>query len=311
MVRRLLILLPTVLLGVAPGKPDAVPTDRAPSPAAPVATNRAALPTPAQMERLARTDPVAFLENCLRHYRFHVGQKPEIAAAAVGVSGQALGGSLWDMTATVLAGSFQVNGYTLTMQKQESINGRPRPREVIEVAYRERPHSVFMRWLEGAGRAERALYVEGENDGKLLARPKSALARRIVGDVYPVDVDGPDAAQAGRYSMKEFGLRQAAERTLAFAKADLARGEVRIEYQGVKNVKEAGNRPCHALHFIYSKPQRDDCTDAMVYIDTETWLQVGSVLRKADGGLVAAYYFRGIRLNPEFKPTQFQPAALK
>src|SRR5436190_8787465 len=179
MVRRLLILLPFVLLGVAPGQPNPVPTDRASSSAAPVATNSAALPTPAQMERLARTDPIAFLENCLRHYRFHVRQKPEVAAAAIGVSGKVLGGgSHWDMTATVLAGSFQVDGYTLTMQKQESINGRLRPHEVIEVAFRERPHSVFMRWLEGAGRAERALYVEGENNGKLLARPKSGLARR-------------------------------------------------------------------------------------------------------------------------------------
>src|SRR5262245_31923320 len=38
-------------------------------PAAAVIADKDALPDGAEMEKLARTDPLAFLENCLRRYR--------------------------------------------------------------------------------------------------------------------------------------------------------------------------------------------------------------------------------------------------
>jgi hypothetical protein len=47
-----------------------------------------------------------------------------------------------------------------------------------------------------------------------------------------------------------------------------------------------------------------------VYIDKDTWLQIGSVLKDKDGKLLGEYIFRDIRLNPTFKPEQFQKAAL-
>jgi hypothetical protein len=310
-VRRFWILLPSISLLLAPDRPDRPPTAQ-PADAPPVTAGgpSAALPTAAEMERLAKKDPVAFMEACLRRYRLHVVQRPDIAASVVGV-GQALPGQAWAASAALLAGSFEVTGYRMIMQKQEAIDGKLAPLEIVEVFFRERPHSVALCWLEGARRAERALYVQGENNDKLLVRPKGALARRIVGDVLPIDPEGTEARSAGRYSVKEYGLRKAAERALAFCKSDLARGMVRVEYRGIHKIKDAGNRPCYVLHFDYAKPQRDDCMELILYFDTETWLQVGSVLKRADGSLVGAYYFRDIRLNPEFSRQQFQPAFLK
>src|SRR5205807_1657314 len=86
------------------------------------------LPNNARMEVLAKENPVAFLENCLIRY------------------------------------DREVKGYSLTMQKQERIDGKLEKKEIIEVHYREGPaqdgHSVFMRWKEGARLAARALYVD-------------------------------------------------------------------------------------------------------------------------------------------------------
>ena len=48
-----------------------------------------------------------------------------------------------------------------------------------------------------------------------------------------------------------------------------------------------------------------------IYIDKETWLQVGTVLKGDGGKLVGEYFFRDLKLNPEFKPDQFLRAALK
>src|SRR5439155_19818648 len=121
---RLLVCLPLCLC-MAPDYADSPGGDR---PARSVESFRddgAALPRDADMERLAREKPIGFLENCLRKY------------------------------------AREVKGYRVVLQKQELIKGRLEPTEVIDVKFHEKPHSVYFNWLEGARKAERALYVEG------------------------------------------------------------------------------------------------------------------------------------------------------
>jgi hypothetical protein len=241
----------------------------------PVRDDGRPLPSNAVMEQLARKDPVAFLENCVRRY------------------------------------NRDVKGYTLTFQKQERIGGQLQPREVIEVAFRDKPHSVFFNWQEGARKAERALYVEGENDGKLLARPNGGVARLVAGDVVKREVNGSEASQSGRYTLDQFGLKKAAKRALDAWKAAKEKGELKVEYLGVKDLKEAGDRPCWVLKRTNKRPERDGVMENELYIDTQNWLQIGSVLKDDRDRVIGAYYFRDIRLNPEFKEDQFTRAALK
>jgi len=226
------------------------------------------------MERLAREDPIAFLEQCLDHYQR------------------------------------EVKGYHCILQKQERIAGRLQPRETIEVYFREDPHSVLMRWQHGARKAEGALFVLGENNGKMLARPNGSLARRIVGDVVERDVDGADARQSGRYTLNQFGIRKGTERTLAAWKASRQRGKLQVEYLGEQVVKEAGDRPCYKLRRTYEAPEADGVTELTIYMDKETLLQVGSVLKGESGQLIGEYFWRDIQLNPALSPGQFDRDAL-
>jgi outer membrane lipoprotein-sorting protein len=48
-----------------------------------------------------------------------------------------------------------------------------------------------------------------------------------------------------------------------------------------------------------------------MYVDKETWLQVGSVLKGEEGQLIGEYFFRDVKLNPRFKPGTFTRDALK
>jgi hypothetical protein len=202
----------------------------------------------------------------------------------------------------------QIQGYSAILRKQERIGGKLQPSEEIEVFFREQPFSVFMHWLRGQRKADRALYVEGENDGKMLAHPTGVAGAFI--KVVSRDPEGEDARQSGRYSLKEFGLKKAAERTLRDWKAARDRGDFHVEYLGVRKVREAGDRPCYTLRRTCSKPEKEGLVEVTIYIDTETWLQVGSVLKAEDNKLIGEYMFRDIRLNPKFKPNQFQRAAL-
>ena len=58
------------------------------------------------------------------------------------------------------------------------------------------------------------------------------------------------------------------------------------------------------------KPGAGRHQEVVVSIDTETWLQVGTVLKDEKGKLLGSYYFRDVKLNPTFKKGQFQRRAM-
>jgi hypothetical protein len=201
-----------------------------------------------------------------------------------------------------------VKGYSAILQKQERIGGRLQPTEEVEVHFREKPFSVFMHWQRGQRKADTALYVEGENDGKVLVHP-AGVAGALV-KVVTRDPEGEDARQSGRYTLKEFGIKKGTQRVLKAWKAAKEKGILKVEYLGVRKVREAGDKLCYTLRRTCTEPEDDGISEMTYYFDKETWLQVGSVLKKEDGKLIGEYMFREIQLNPEFKANQFQAAAV-
>jgi len=197
-------------------------------------------------------------------------------------------------------------GYKVLLRKQERIDGVMQPLERIEVWFKDEPHSVFFKWLEGKRKADRVLYVQGENQDRMLALPTI----RIVG-VVSRELDSPDAKASGRYSIAEFGLKKALQRVLYHWKKAREANALHVAYEGVHRVPELGGRTCYKLHRTrFARPEDGGVTDLTLYFDTETLLQVGSVLKGPDGELVAQYFFRDIQLNPTFDPKQFTRAAL-
>jgi hypothetical protein len=222
---------------------------------------------------LPARDPIEFLQTCLKRY-----------------DGQG------------------IQGYRAAFQKQERIDGQLHPPEVIEVCFRARPYSVFMHWLQGARRASSVLYVEGANGGKMLVHPTGLVG--VLKKVVALDPEGQEARQAGRYSVKDYGLRRTLERTLTDWKAARARGIVRLEYLGVEKVPATGDRECYALRASFAQPQEDGIVQTTAWIDKETWFQVGTLVRGQGGALIGEYMYRDIQINPQFPPDQFEPAAL-
>lgn len=124
------------LYGLTRGYFESIP-EHPQEPESPVLDTATALPSPDQLESLARTDPVAFLRTCLLRYRK------------------------------------EVHGYQCTLLKSERLNGKLGPVETIAASFREEPFSVLLAWKSSsAGMADRALYVAGQNGGKALARGK-------------------------------------------------------------------------------------------------------------------------------------------
>lgn len=270
--RRLLLTLPLCLV-VAPDPRAAIPPVRFVTPE--VEPTLAETPLPTDLGELARRDPLAALEASLRRY------------------------------------AAEVHGYRTVLRKQEWLAGRLGPVEVIDVWFREQPFGVLMRWrTDSAGKADRALYVAGANEDLMLAHPKRALARALAGPLVERDPDGPEAQQSSRYSLREFGLRKGAERTLVAWRHGRRPGRLQAEYLGVRPVAELDGRPCHLLRQVCDPPAEDAIVTVEVALDAETWLQTGTVLTAAGGRLVGSYHFRDLALNPSFPPDLFAPASV-
>jgi hypothetical protein len=245
------------------------------------ATKTARLPHPdsepavldaAAMRELAKTDPVAFVSRVIERY------------------------------------DREVKSYTCTLEKQERVGGKLKPVEVVQCWFREKPFSVRMDWKKGASKAQKTAYVEGENGGKLLALPTGLAA--LVG-VVARDPVGDEAKSTSRYPVTEFGIQVGTHRTLAAWKEARKRGDLKVEFNGVKKLKELDDRPAWELKRVgYKKPEDDGILEATLYFDVENWLQVGSMMTGEDGKLIGKYYFRDLKLNPEIDGEAFSREAL-
>lgn len=205
----------------------------------------------------------------------------------------------------------EIRGYKGTLVKQERVQGKtqPNPPEVVKFEFKENPHSVYMKWVEGAFDAAAVVYVKGENQDKMMARPNNKFLSLIVWEEPP---NSPKAKRSGRYTIDEFGIKIGLERVLKTWRQRQADNELHVQYEGVFFVDKAGNRPCYKIHRTkFERPEDDGVFDVIVYIDTETWLQVGSILRDQKGQLIGEYFFRDLQLNPEFPPGYFNREMLK
>jgi hypothetical protein len=272
------VLFLTLCLLIGPDRPeparDQFLVGEAPIPAAPVTTE--AIPSAERFEELAKTDALACFRAAVSRYHRDVPV-----------------------------------GYTATMRKHERIGGRMYAAENIEIAYRNEPHAVLMKWIsEPAGQADRVLYVEGANDNKLVCRPKSALARAVAGSMVLSDPDGRDAKGGGRVSVPESGLLKATERIISAWGQAKDEDKLQVEYLGIEAVKELDGRKCHMFRRTVEPPEAEELKTVVIGLDTETWFQVVNILTDTKGKPIASYYFKDIKIVDDFPAGTFEKTAV-
>lgn len=289
-----------------------------PPPEAPVFDDKGgALSTQQQFEKLAETDPVKLLAECLTRYQREVK-----------------------------------GGMHATLHKQERVRGEPKhpdmpPREIIDLwvhgdvpdAEGKTATEVQMKWKEGAksflgSEIRGTLFskkpkAEGGFDGKVVTWRPNATFQKLSGAVDP---NSDLAKSQSRYCIRDAGLYCTMFRTHEAWKARQVAGELRTEFLGKKMVEQIG-RECLVVKRVCPRIELDSFeigkhastdpkvvavqghTEVTIFIDAERWLQVGSELYRTepDGTrvLVGAYYFRDVELNPAFPPDTFTPEGLK
>lgn len=193
-----------------------------------------------------------------------------------------------------------VQDYTCLLIKQERINGRMPPLNVMEMKVRTQPFSVYLRWIQPRTEAgQEVCYVAGRNDGKMRVHAKGLLG--TVGFIS-LDPNDPRARQSSRRSITEAGIGNMIER---FARAWEEERRTNMTTQVNVAEYEYNHRRCTRVetihptnpdgHFLY---YRD-----VIFFDKETHLPIRLEFydwpRQAgdSGQLVEVYSFANMRLN--------------
>lgn len=228
---------------------------------------------PADMEELARTDPIAFLDSAIARY------------------------------------DREVQGYRVLLVKQERIKGKLHPEDQIACSFREKPFSVLMEWKQGIRLARRSLYVEGANRNRIVAQ---LTGWRALAGLVTCDPHDEDARANSRYPITEFGLRMACRRTLKAWQSARERGQLNITFLGTKKIPELGGRLCWVFRRSETTGHNPEGITRSTYcFDTTTWLQLATVLHDDKDQLIARYHFRDLELNPTFDKDTFTREAMK
>jgi len=195
----------------------------------------------------------------------------------------------------------RVRDYSGTFYKQERINGKLKKTEQISIMFREKPFSIFMHWQKNAARIDKMLYVEGQNDNKMVVHPTGFFSWF---KSVKKDPTGKDAKKASLRSCDKFGFHRSMDSLLDIYKTANNKGDLKFKYLGRTKID---NRPCIAIERILPKNKGYPNARMVIEIDLEYLLPVSIASYNWDNQLLAKYIFHNLKFNNGFTNAKFTP----
>lgn len=227
-----------------------------------------------ERQRLAASDPLAFLKTCRQHYFEHVAD------------------------------------YRCLFTKRERIRGKLSDEQRIDIRYRESPYSVDMRWISSPRRANRVSYVAGRwvDGGRELAliEPSGVLGMLVPGGVRR-DIHGEEVMAESRRSIDQFGFRNSLDLIIKYCEKAKGDPAFSLRYLGEGSLDD---RPSYVFerrlpYTVEGGPYPDRVL--LVYIDHE-WLVPTGCLAYADHQrqeLLGSYLLTDVQFNTGLTGTDF------
>lgn len=216
-----------------------------------------------------------------------------------------------------------VRDFSCLLIRRERINGYLRDYEYVWTRVRMRrsdgsrpavPLSVYMEFLKPAQyRGRKVLYVEGQNEGKMLVRNGGRRFSYVTLRIRP---DSETAMAESRYPITELSLDTVARRMIEKAEADM-RADPAGENTNVTFYVNArvNDRPCTHIRVVH--PQRDENLNfhvADVYVDDELHVPIRvegydwPADPDAEPVLLEEYTFTHLQLNLGLTDADFDPS---
>lgn len=200
-----------------------------------------------------------------------------------------------------------MDAYRLVFYRQERAGLPPRlgPLEKIVASFRREPFSVRFEWPDEDMPYYESVYVQGQNDNKLVIRERKGVFLFVPPQVRVIDVMFPVKIGKAKNPITDFGLARIVERTLLpFDDPDI-RAVMTVAYQGVTPLDSTG---AAAHHLRIERPQIKSMiyTRQDFYIDAQTLLPAGTDLYLPGDTLDVRYRYTEIRTDVHWTDADFR-----
>ena len=197
-----------------------------------------------------------------------------------------------------------VNGYTATFNRQIRKRGELHDLEEISIKIRHVPFSVYMIWN---GDGQQALYVDGENDGKVLARATRGFFRRTVKLAPTSRIAMADS----RYPIYELGLLALVENAQEVLAACPSASGIHVEVEST----ELDGQSVRQFTITFDSPEMAETYSSCVFCFTEDnpmpiWISSNGWTDEGEPGeLIEHYSYRDLVINPGLTDLDFDREA--
>lgn len=194
-----------------------------------------------------------------------------------------------------------VDNYTATLVKQERVDGKLLPRETGLFKFR-KPFAVYIKWHEGPNRGTQALYVRGQNNGRLLARKGGLLGLKT----FRLDPNGRLAMSDSRHPITEAGIGNTLNLLETNRKRAVAQGCARVRrLPDDPRAKPPGVR----FELIVDADEKAGyyCRRAIITFDRKTGLISAVQVFDWKNQLIEDYRYFDLKINPGLTNRDFDP----
>lgn len=192
-----------------------------------------------------------------------------------------------------------INDYQAIFHKQERLKGKLLPEETILLKF-QKPLKIYMKWIGEPSKGAEALYVQGENDNKLVAHCGGAFG------IYTACLNprAPTPMKDNRHPITEAGFGFIIKEMKRNLDSALSHGEFQI-IRIAEEVFEGRPATVIEARFIPAEGRKYYASRSLMYIDKEFWLPVCNVFYDENNTLFEKYSFNDVRLNVGFTPGDF------
>lgn len=200
-----------------------------------------------------------------------------------------------------------IQDYSCTLVKRERIDGKLQGPDYIFMKIRHRPFSVYTYYLKPDNmRGQEAIYVEGQNDGKLQAHGTGVTS--VIGTIS-LDPDGAMAMKGQLYPITKAGIRNMLTQLLDLGARESKFGECEVKF--FKGAKVDG-RECTMIEVHHPQPRRNfKFALARIFLDEEYKVPIrfeGYTWPKRPGQplqLAEEYTYTRLKLNRGYSDLDF------
>jgi len=192
----------------------------------------------------------------------------------------------------------QVSDYTCLFDRTELVGDRI----VVEknTVFRfQKPKSIYLGIREGKNKGVVSVYIEGENDDRMIVRPKGVL-----GILRPkLDPDGKRAMENSRHSIRDAGIGHVLNLVENNYNIWKSTGLGTITYLGEEVL--SGNR-VHAVKTVFPEGNGYYGQFIDIHFDVRTYLPVWIRVLDWEDRVIEEYEYRDIKLNPGLTDKDFE-----